>query len=464
MNKKNILLPLALPLLLLSACDGETNEKESASSSESFPESSLVPSEESSSNESIAPGYSRYQVDENKWAASLGSVNSLTSISASEGEGGDSFVYTYLDEDAMRLVESFRKTDEDLAKQKAETFFSKSVDGSYERYTYDENTSSYMVETLAGESSYWKEVKALFSLLSSSFSSFDFLESNKGYFASSLVSNSGDVRLKNALIYFDDGAISSISFVLLDEDGETLNSTVIMNINCTYVSLPSKSQVNEGLVDAEGWNASFALMGADRNATLFYTDGLSSLDSSLKTVCQYVYDGNKAHTGISINSSSESEDPNISTIKTNIEKDIYYEVIGDKAYSYEKMASGEKYEKTLLSSSTLPPWNEYDALVSAFSSSFSSFTYDENSGSFKADSLPSNGNFSYENVEVKFSYGKLSSITYGGSSTTYKVSDIGSSEVTLPSEDKIYTSGKVSKDQWESILLEAATSPRSVGA
>ena len=458
MNKKNILLTLALPLLLLSACGGETSEKESSSSSESFSESSLVPSEESSSNESISPDYSRYQVNESEWEASLGSIGSLLSISASEEEGGDSFVYTYLDEDAMRIVESFRKTDEDLAKQKAETFFSKSVDGSYERYTYDEDSSSYMVETLVGESSYWKEAKALLSLLSSSFSSFVFFESNKGYFASSLVSDSGDVRIKNALIYFDGGSISSISFALLDEDGETLNNTVIMNINSTYVSLPSKDKVNEGLVSEEGWNASFALMGDGRNATLFYTDGLSSLDSSLKTVCQYVYDGNKAHTGISVSSSSESEDPNISAIKTNIERDVYYEAIGDKAYSYEKMADGERYEKTLLPSSALPPWNEYDALVSAFSSSFSSFAYDKSSGSFKADSLPSNGNFTYENVEVKFSYGKLSSISYGNGSISYKVSDIGSSVVTLPSEDKIYVPGKVSKDKWESILLEAATS------
>ena len=486
MNKKNTLLTLALPLLVLSACGGgedasslasslsENSEissseesKENSSSSDETSSSSVVSSEDSSSidsaeenpsSESLSPDYSSYKVDENVWKNTLGSVNSLMSISASEEEGGTSFVYTYFDEDATKVVESFRKDEEDLAKKKSETIYGKSVDGSYERYTYQEDSSSYMVETLSGESPFWTGKEALFSLLSSSYSSFDFVESSNGYFASSLTSSQGDIRVKNVRACFDDGAIFSLSFVLLDEEGEALSHTTITDINCTYVDLPSQNTVNEGLVGAEGWDACFASMGAKRNATLLYTDGLNSLDSSLKTICGYVYDGNKAHVGISVNSSSESEDPNISAIKTNIEKDVYYSVEGEKAYSYEKMSNQDKYEKTLLPSLSLPSWTEFDALVSTLLSSFSSFAYDEASGSFKADSLPSNGNFTYQNVEVRFSYGKLSSISYGNGSISYSVSDIGSSEVILPSEDKVYIPGKVSKEDWENMLLEAATS------
>ncbi len=200
------------------------------------------------------------------------------------------------------------------------------------------------------------------------------------------------------------------------------------------------------------WNNVFSAFAKDYNATLFIYDSISKIDSSTLFLSKVLFDGEAAHVDLGLDSSSDSSDPNITGIETNVAKEYYYSRVGEKIYQYSPHGDSQ-YSKTEFPGFERTPWFIYDTIASYFVSSFSSFHYDDESNSYKADELSIEGNdYKVTGTTVVFSYGKLFSITGSYSGSYFRFTDIDITDVTLPGEDQIYIPGKVTKSFWESSL------------
>ncbi len=209
-------------------------------------------------------------------------------------------------------------------------------------------------------------------------------------------------------------------------------------------------------VSGAEWKNVFSSFAKNYNATLFAYDNVSKIDSSTLFLSKMLFDGDVVHAIIVMNSASTSSDPNIKGTETSTEQEYYYSRVGEKVYEYAPY-NGNLYRKSELPSLSGTPWFAYDSIASYFLSSFSSFSYDEGSNSYKASSLSVQDNsYKMTDVSVSFSYGKLSSIVGAYAGTYFRFADIDETEVSLPSEEKIYVPGKVSKSFWENVFLEMA--------
>ncbi len=417
MNKKNALLSFPCLLLLLSACGGNKKTSETTSADPFESAESVSKSDEGSAesndeaSETDSDEGSRYKVDEALWRSTLGSVESFSLVRACKKEGGDSLLSVLMDDDCARVVELFCKEESDAAEQKAERFYTSSVDGEYKRYVYDETTSSYAVETLSGQSPCFEEKEKLFSFLSSSYSSFEFLDAKNGYCAYDL-SEAGEEGIKNILICFNKGEISSISFQTGDENGEDFSFVTILDINSISVDLPVKEKTSESV-----WEKAFASASSEFNFAYRCSYSYSGEYYSYSTEENYLCQGNliEYRYGQTYDGATSSSH-------------CYYSLEDGECFEYSSSDDEATWSKAKAS---LDAFADIKATLNLFASSWSSFIFDEDSLSYKASSLVLNET-EYENVEVSFSDSELASIKYENEGYSCAFLDFGKSSVVLP--------------------------------
>ena len=95
MNKKNLLLTLALPTLILCAC-GNNENKDSSSKNEAS-------TSETSTSETSSETTVNYEVDEKTWGSSFDSVTSYTATSAMKSENAISTTVTCLTPSLVKM-------------------------------------------------------------------------------------------------------------------------------------------------------------------------------------------------------------------------------------------------------------------------------------------------------------------------------------------------------------------------
>ena len=225
----------------------------------------------------------------------------------------------------------------------------------------------------------------------------------------------------------------------------------------TSTSESSDSRPSTYEVSETEWGTVFSSLAKKCNAALFIYDSMAKIDSSSLFLSKTLFNGDAARVDIGLDSSSSSSESEGSEIETKVAEESYYSREGEKVYRYSPYGEGQ-YRRTLLSNSEGSPWRTYDSIVSYFPSSFFSFSYDEGSHSYKANELSIEGkDDKVTDATAIFSNGKLTSIicSYGGN--YFKFTGIDAIDVVLPSEEKIYVAGKVSKSYWEDVLLKMAT-------
>ena len=425
MNKKNILLALALPALLLSSCGEE--KKGNASSSDVTQDSNLVYGE----------------VDANGWANAFALDNNFTASSLATRDGGFSRVLTCLTSSAMRMSQysSTAKGGEDTLV--SEIFATKEGENNVE-YDYVPEYQLYAKKTLQRESPYAKFSSSLIEIFKSSYSSFSYDAEKQGYFASSLSSelNGQSYLSKDVLIRFSSGKLIDIDFDACDNLTKAVVSHgYISEFGSTTITLPDSSKIKSGLLTGEeAWGEAFISLEEGKNATIKTVPSEGEGGASKTSA----FSSNAVH----LTSTSSKEGKTISN-------DVYYSVEGENTYVYAKDETG-LYAKKLCDGS-VNAYEELAALSSFFATSYGLFTYDKSKDAYVAPSiaLPMESGMSYSNVVASFSNGRLSSLAYDYSDSKVSVSEIGTTVVDLPSNDKIYPEGKVDEAKWKAAFEKA---------
>ena len=435
MNKKNLLLTLALPTLILCAC-GNNENKDSSSKSEAS-------TSETSTSETSSETTVNYEVDEKTWGSSFDSVTSYTATSAMKSENAISTTVTCLTPSLVKMSQYTQESESAASKLVSDIYSAKNSDGTYEEYTYVASEDLYAL-TSKKASNYWQFSSSLLTMFKNGYSSFSYDAEKKGYYASS-VAYSGDeaaYSAKNVTIRFSNNKLVDIDFDVYGDDGVTVLSHGLINeIGSTSVSLPDSSKVKSGLLaNGEAWMAAWLEVENGKNVT--YKGESSETGASFSTL----FTPNAIHkTSVTVDSGKTTS------------TDVYYSVEGEKSYVYTKDSSG-KYAKKA-DSSTLDRYAELATLVGFFHGGYSLFSYDKTSDTYKAKQIddPLNPGKVYTNAVASFSKGKLVSLTYVYDKMNWSIDSIGTTVVTLPSSDNVYPDGQVNESTWKNAFASASS-------
>ncbi len=431
MNKKNLLLTLSLPALILCAC-GNNEKKDSSSQSES-------PTSEASS-ESIV----NYEVDAKTWASSFDSVTNYTASSSTKGEDAIMTTVTCLTPSLIKVSQYAQESETSASKLVSDVYSSKNSDGTYDEYAYVASEDLYAVSSKKKSSSYWQLSSTLLAMFKNGYSSFSYEAEKKGYFASSLTYDGGEgaYSAKNVTVRFSNGRLVDVDFDACGDDGVTvLSHGLIHEIGSTSVSLPDSSKVKSGLLASkEDWTAAWIEAADNKNAT---------------------YQGTNSDTGAYFLTSFTADAIHKTSLAVEGDKktssDVYYSIEGESNYVYTKDSSGKYAKKE--GSSMEGRYEELALLMGFFESGYSLFSYDKESDSYKAARIddPMNPGKAYTNAVASFSDGKLSSLAYAYDGMECRIDSIGSTLVSLPGEDSVYPEGEVGESVWKNAFASAAS-------
>ncbi len=436
MNKKNLLLTLALPTLILCAC-GNRENKDSSSKSEAS-------TSEASTSQSSGEASVNYEVDEKTWESSFDSVTNYTASSSMKGESAITTTVTCLTQSVVRVSQYAQENENDASKLVSDIYSSKNSDGTYDEYTYVSSEDLYALVSKKKTSNYWQFSSTLLAMFKNSYSSFSYDSEKKGYFASSVTytDDKSAYSAKNVTVRFSNSKLADIDFDACGDDGATLLSHGLINkIGSTSVSLPDSSKAKSGLLaEKEAWTEAWIEAENNKNAT--YKGENKETGASFSTL----------FTDKAIHKTSVTVDDGKTT-----SSDIYYSTEGESNYVYTKDSSG-KYAKKVDSSMT-SRYEELETLADFFVGDYSLFTYDKESDTYKAKQIddPMNPGKVYSNAVASFSNGKLVSLTYEYDGMDYSFDSIGTTIVTLPDSDSVYLDGKVSESVWKSAFALASS-------
>ncbi len=446
MKKKNILLTLTLPLLVLYACgkgDSSSNDHSGSAPSDSVPSSVSSGDDKTSSSDS--------KVGEEDWKKAFLEASNYTILTSAKGEGLISTSQNEITENAIKITQTSKGEGNDEPSLNSHYYIGKNADGTYTEYSYIEEAEAYASSSCEDGETQWAIGKSLLSSFASNYASFVYKEDEKGYYAQSVTyayDGKETIIAKDALVLFEGGALSKVSFSAVnEEDREIEVQGLILNFGSTNVKLPSEDEVKEGLL--KDWVSAVTPFKDERNARIAFEKVQGDETNYITIRGESEYDGDSIHS-ISLSESTSNGHT------TSIENDMYFSVEGETAYSYTKNGSG-LYEKKVYEE-IRGPWETYDSLANVFLANGDSFAYDKESDAYLAQKLDTSvGGFEkLEDLKVTFSYGELSSISFTSDEIEYKIDNIGKCHVTLPNEDELYKEGMVSKKTYEDALLSAS--------
>ena len=436
MNKKNLLLTLALPALILCACGNNENKDSSSKNEASTSEASVS----QSSSEAII----NYEVDEKTWGSSFDSVTNYTGSSSMKSENAITTTVTCLTQSVVWVSQYTQENEKAASKLVSDIYSSKNSDGTYDEYTYVSSEDLYALVSKKKTSNYWQFSSTLLAMFRNSYSSFSYDSKKKGYYASSVTYNGGEsaYTAKNVTVRFSNGKLVDIDFDVCGDDGVSVLSHGLINeFGSTSVSLPDSSKAKSGLLaEKEAWTGAWIEVENYKNAT---------------------YKGENKETGASFSTLFTDKVIHKTSVTVSDGKtaslDIYYSVEGESNYVYTKDSSG-KYAKKVDSSMT-SRYEELETFADFFGNTYSLFSYDKESDTYKATQIddPMNPGKAYANAVASFSSGKLASLTYEYDGMDYSFDSIGATTVTLPDSDSIYLDGKVSESVWKSAFALASS-------
>lgn len=431
MNKKNLLLTLALPVMILCAC-GNGEKKDFSSQSES------------STSEASSEATVNYEVDAETWGSSFDSVLNYTAISSVKNQGAIITTITRLTPSLVEVSEFNQEGEDAASKLISDIYSSKNSDGTYDEYAYVASEDLYAVSSKKKSSSYWQFSSTLFAMFKNGYSSFSYEAEKKGYFASSLAcdGSEGAYSAKDVTIHFSNGRLVDIDFDACGDDGVTiLSHGLIHEIGSTSVSLPDPSKVKSGLLASkEDWTEAWIKAADGKNATY---KGTSS-DSGAYFLTLFTDEAIRK-TVLAIEDDKETS------------SDIYYSTEGESNYVYTKDSSGKYAKKE--DSSMEGRYEELTVLMGFFESGHSLFSYDKEGDSYKAAQIddPMNPGKAYTNAAASFSNGKLSSLTYAYDGMECSIDSVGTTVVNLPASDSVYPEGEVGESVWKNAFASASS-------
>ncbi len=253
MKAKPFLLSLLLPTLLLASCSPSQAEESASSEEDSSSSEEASSSESSTSSSSSSSSFdwidtSIFEADEATWKAAFSNITSFMAFYTETSDDLSVYHYASFSSSLIRLVKRERKKGELTFKLSSDLYLSKSEDGTYDQYAYDEEKDGYLKTSLAEAPSCFEEKDAYCEMLSNSYALFSSAANGLAYQASFLTYLRGSklYYAKDVLANFALNELYSLVITPCKLDGTALyGSLAITGINNTNVTLPSGDDLIE---------------------------------------------------------------------------------------------------------------------------------------------------------------------------------------------------------------------------
>lgn len=444
MKKKNLLLILTIPTLILCSCgnNNSSSSKASSSSSSSSENTNSSSSESTSSSVIIV----NPKVDLNTWNNCFNNANNYSSASSSKDGETIAIVSTLVTSDIVKVAQYTQNGENANATLVSEIYTKKNSDASFDEYTYVEEYDLYALIEGKTDSNYWTGSTALMNIFKSNYSLFEYNEEKKAYFASTISSISvlgfdSSSSAKNVYVRFNDNKLVDIEFDVYSEDGTTFISHGLINdFNNTKVTLPDASKAKNGLIaNRELWQKAW-IDASDKNNALYKGENK---------------DKGSHFTNLYTDKAIHKSSVDVDAFEITTTSDVYYSTEDGNKYIYTKDSSG-KYSKKVDKTDKDYSYDLKSVLL-YFKDCDSVFSFDKDSNTYKAALInnPMEYGVNYTNIVASFSNGDLVKVTYTYNGNECSIDSFGKTSVTLPEGEDVYPDSKDSKETWDSAFAAA---------